>query len=99
MDNVIGDRLHEAKRLINAGRYDEARRTLRPIRQHPKANEWLAKLDKKSPPKNHVRHVLIALVLIALIGGVVTFAALRASSGAAQQQLCALLASQGNPCK
>lgn len=71
MDNVIGDRLHEAKRQIVLGQYEAARRTLKPIRKHPKAREWLEKLDRKSPPKKRLRTALVILVVLALVAAAV----------------------------
>ncbi|MBZ0321402.1 MAG: hypothetical protein K8L91_33630, partial [Anaerolineae bacterium] len=41
--------LLEARELIKAKRYDEARFILKSI-DHPTAKEWLAKLDQIAPP-------------------------------------------------
>src|SRR6185295_15593252 len=49
-----------AKELIDEKRYDEARVILRSV-DHPKAVEWLAKLDKIDPP-NAFQKILRAVI-------------------------------------
>lgn len=62
------EHLHEAKRLINAGRYEEARAALKPIRKNPTAADWLKKLDKRIPPRsNHLRSILLVIVIVACV--------------------------------
>lgn len=43
--------MQQAQELIKKGRYKEARRILQKS-DHPKAREWLAKLDKMDPPRS-----------------------------------------------
>ncbi len=43
--------MQQAQELIKKGRYKEARRILEKS-DHPKASEWLAKLDKMDPPRS-----------------------------------------------
>ncbi|MBZ0299730.1 MAG: hypothetical protein K8J31_08325, partial [Anaerolineae bacterium] len=44
------NQMQHAQQLIKQGRYDEARKLLRSI-DHPKAREWLEKLDKRAPAR------------------------------------------------
>lgn len=39
-----------AREHIKAGEYDKARETLMPIKDHPTAQKWLARLDEIDPP-------------------------------------------------
>jgi len=83
------DILHEAKRLLDAGRYDEARSALSPIAKHPKAKEWLAKLDARYPRKpNKARRLLLVLLVAVIIGGAVIFAKFNAELASGSRLIC-----------
>jgi hypothetical protein len=44
------ERLGRARTLIQAKKYQEARSILEPIKEHPTARQWLARLDQLAPP-------------------------------------------------
>ncbi len=52
-----------AKAYIQAKEYDKARRILKRI-QHPKADEWLSKIDQMPEMKAKRRRQIVMLVLI-----------------------------------
>lgn len=61
----LKDQFTSAKAYIDAGDYDRARRILRSI-DHPKAKEWLERLDRQRPRNNkrRVMYVIVAALLI-----------------------------------
>jgi uncharacterized protein YgiM (DUF1202 family) len=67
--------MKKARELINQKRFDEARRILEKI-DHPTAREWLARVNKLSPPspskrkgglRGHIIAALLSLVLTSLL--------------------------------
>jgi len=66
------ERMLQAREHIKAKRYDEARSILKTI-DHPKAKEWLAKVNKISPPakrKRRIRPVIaipLAIVVVIIV--------------------------------
>ena len=65
------ERLQQARDLIRQQRYDEARTMLFPIRTHPTARKWLARLDEIAPiDSGQGRAVNLALGAVSLLSGV-----------------------------
>jgi len=64
----VKEQMLKARELIKRKRYDEARAILKKI-NHPKAKEWLAKIDKIAPEKKSGggRTVLVRLLLLLIV--------------------------------
>lgn len=78
--------MHEAKRLIEAGRYQDARRLLKTV-NHPAAAVWLAKLDTRAPRRSRRRLLLFTVILLILALAVVLVVANQMLGDMAQQAL------------
>ena len=57
------EQFEAANALIKAKRYDEARKLLNTI-NHPKAKEWLARLDTIAPRRRGVNPIAIGLIVV-----------------------------------
>lgn len=69
---TISEQMAAARAYIEAGKYDDARRVLKKV-DHPKAKEWLEKLNEKHPPKraaNWKVAVLVAGIIVIVAFGV-----------------------------
>lgn len=65
----VKDKMLEARALIKHQEYDKARAILKTT-SHPKAKQWLAKLDEKYPSKKFTmtpRKTLIAIIVVLLL--------------------------------
>lgn len=62
----LKDQFESARAYISAGDYDNARRILRKV-DHPKAKEWLERLDRQHPPKRSRRRLLYGLLAVLVV--------------------------------
>lgn len=67
----INEQMAAARAYIEAGQYDDARRILKKV-DHPKAKEWLRKLNEKHPPKRtsswKIVLLIVGIVIIVVTG-------------------------------
>lgn len=87
---TVKERMLEAQQLIKAKDYEGARAILKKVK-HPKAAEWLTRLDELAPIKPARRWWLWALVAVVLLlvvgGGVVAVTQMNGSSERARLEV------------
>lgn len=65
------ERLEQAKALIQAKQYAQARRALASI-NHPTARRWEQQLDKLAPRRKRLRWILVMMLVLALLAALAT---------------------------
>lgn len=82
--------MKRAQELIQEKRYDEARAILKTV-DHPKARDWLAKLDKIAPRKSTWRKfkpfVYLAILCVLLVVGYTAYSSFQQTQEAARQMM------------